>query len=143
MIKYIIAGIFFFFATVAVGVAVPIMAMKNQPPVEVAATSTYLYTLTTNEKENYITTSLADGRLIRVQLVLELDSDHAPKDPKNPGRDFLQLHDALLQTLRTFRTSDFEPQNQATFKNIIMTTAAKVVGKRSVHGVYIGSLAFQ
>ena len=143
MIKYIITGILVFAATVAIGVAVPLLAMQNQPSVASAAKSTYLYTLKTDEKENCITTSLVDGRLVRVQLVVELDGDRAPKDPKNPGRDFLILHDTLLKTLRSCRSSDLAPQNEAAFKNAITTVAANIFGKRSVHGVYIGSIAFQ
>ena len=146
MLKYIIVGILVFFSTVSVAVAVPLLALKNQPPVASAAKSTYssyLHTLSTSEKEKYITTSLADGRLVRVQLILELDSELAPKDSKNPGRDFLILQDTLLQTLRSCRSSDLEPQNQAAFKSKIAASAAKVFGKRSVHSVYIGSIAFQ
>ena len=143
MLKYMIAGILLFFTTVAVAVAVPLLAMNSQTAAASAADSAYLYTVATNEKDKYITTNLADGRLVRVQLVLELDAERAPKDLKNPGKDFLVLHDILLQTLRSCRSSDLEPQNQEAFRKVITTAAAKAIGKRSIHGVYISSIAFQ
>lgn len=143
MLKYILMGILVFCAVVAIGIAVPLLALGSQQPVAAAAQKPYLYTLMTHEKENNIITSLADGRLVRIQLVLELDGDRAPKDPKKPDRDLLVLHDTLLHTLRSFRSTDLEPQNQAGFKQAIMASAARVLGKQAVHGVYIGSIAFQ
>lgn len=142
MIKYLIAGCVLLLTTLAVAIAVP-LALHNNQSASASAKSTYLYTLTNNEKEKFLVTNLADGRLIRLQLILELDGDKAPKDAKNPGRDFLVLQDTLLQTIRRCNSRELEPQNQVAFKKTVVDSAVKVLGKHSVHNVYIASIAFQ
>ena len=142
MVKYIIAGLVLLLTTLSVAIAVP-LALHNNQSVSASAKSTYLYSLTNNDKEKYIVTNLADGRLVRLQLVLELDGDKAPKDVKNPGREFLVLQDTLLQTIRRCHSRDLEPQNQITFKKAVADSATKVLGKQSVLNVYIASIAFQ
>ena len=142
MIKYIIGGFVLLLATLSVAIAVPLALHSNQS-VSASAKSTYLYSLTNNDKEKFIVTNLADGRLVRLQLFLELDGEKAPKDAKNPGREFLMLQDNLLQTIRRCHSRDLEPQNKTAFKKAVADSATKVLGKQSVRNVYIASIAFQ
>ena len=142
MVKYIVTGIIALLVIVVVSVAVT-LALYNQQPEVSAGKSTYMYTLSNNEKEKFIVTNLADGRLVRMQLTLELDGNYAPKDMKNPGRKLVAMQDVILQTIRHCRSIDMEPQNQHNFKKTVTDSAAKIVGTESVQGVYITSIAFQ
>ena len=140
--KYVVAGIGVVLVIVAVAATVS-LAVFNQQSGTVATKPTYLFTLANNEKEKLITTNLTDGRLVRLKLTFELDGDLTPKDMKNPGHEFLALQDSLLRIIRSCRSIDLEPQNQAFFKKAMMDSAAKVFGKESVRGVYITSINFQ
>lgn len=141
MIKYIIAIVLALLATVgiAVGVAIPV---AKQSAARAAAQATvreagYMYSLTDNEKNKFVTTTLADGKMAQLQLVLELDPALAPKDQKVPDRKMLVLQDALLKTIRQFKSTDLSAENQTVFKERIAETAGKVLGKKAVFAVYL------
>lgn len=128
--------------TVAVAIAVP-LALNDNLVMAASEKPSYLYTLAMNDKDKFIVTNLADGRLVRLQLILELDGDRAPKDLKNPGREILALQDSLLQTVRRCRSTDLDPQNQTAFKKKMVDAAGQIIGKHSIRGVYVAGVAVQ
>ena len=141
MIKYIVGLVLAVVATVAISVAVAIPVAKQNAAMAAAAPATreagYMYSLTDNDKSKYLTTTLADGKTVRLQLVIELDASLAPKDQKKPDRKMLVLQDTLLRTLRELKSNDLEAGNQEAFKRRISDVAGKVLGKHAVLGVYI------
>ena len=141
MIKYIVGLVLAVVATVAISVAVAIPVAKQNATMAAAAPATreagYMYSLTDNDKSKYLTTTLADGKTVRLQLVIELDASLAPKDQKNPDRKMLVLQDTLLRTLRELKSNDLAAGNQEAFKRRISDVAGKVLGKHAVLGVYI------
>ena len=141
MIKYIVGLVLAVVATVAISVAVAIPVAKQNAAMAAAAPATreagYMYSLTDNDKSKYLTTTLADGKTVRLQLVIELDASLAPKDQKNPDRKMLVLQDTLLRTLRELKSNDLAAGNQEAFKRRISDVAGKVLGKHAVLGVYI------
>ncbi len=146
MVKYIALGVVLILSTVAVSVAVAVpLALQNPPPATTVAApdASYMFTLKSNEKDNFIVTTLADKRLVRMQVILELDKSFEPKDLKNPDRQMLVLQDSLLRTIRACRTEDLSVQNQSTFKKRIADTATQILGKRAVHSVYLTGLTVQ
>ena len=141
MIKYIVGAVLALIITVGIAIAVAIpVAQRNAaeaakaPPVK---ESGYLFTVAENEKSKDIILNLADGRLAKVQLVLEIDPALASKDPKNPDRKFLVLQDKLLRALRETKTTELLPENQGSFKKRIEMVATEVLGKKTVYGVYL------
>lgn len=140
MVKYIIGMVLAVVLTVAiaVGVAVPV---ARQNAVNAAAKPArevgFMYSLTDNEKSKYVTTTLADGKMARLQVVLELDPAFVPKDQKNPDRKMLVLQDSLLRTIREFSSADLAANNQDVFKKRLADAAGKVLGRNSVMGVYL------
>ena len=141
MLKYIVGMVLAVVATVAISVAVAIPVAKQNAAMAAAAPAAreagYMYSLTDNDKSKYLTTTLADGKTVRLQLVIELDASLTPKDQKNPDRKMLVLQDTLLRTLRELKSNDLEAGNQETFKRRISDVAGKVLGKHAVLGVYI------
>ena len=141
MVKYIVGMVVAVIVTVAVAVAVAIPVAKQNAAAAAAAPvkqeSGYMYSLTDHDKTQYLTTTLADGKVARLQLILELDPALAPKDQKNPDRKMLVLQDTLLRTLREMKSSDLAAGNQEVFKQRIAAAATKVLGKRAVLGVYL------
>ena len=102
-----------------------------------------MFSLTDHDKTQYLTTTLADGKVARLQLILELDPTLAPKDQKNPDRKMLVLQDTLLRTLREMKSSDLAAGNQEVFKQRIADAATQVLGKRAVFGVYLTGATVQ
>ena len=145
MLKYIVLIVILVLSTVAVSVAVAVpLAMQNPPAAAVAETEAgYMYTLRSNEKDAFIVTTLADQRLVRLQLILDLDKSVEPKDLKNPDRQMLALHDSLLRTIRACRSDDLAPQKQAAFKQRISDAATQALGKRAVRAVYLTGVTVQ
>ena len=143
MVKYIILVVVLILSTVAVSVAVAVpIAMQTPAPVaEVEAG--YMYTLRSNEKDTYIVTTLADQRLVRMQLILDLDKSFEPKDLKNPDRQLLVLQDSLLRTIRSCRSEDLSVEKQAVFKKRISDTVTQVLGKRAIRAVYLTGVTIQ
>ena len=141
MIKYIMGLVLAVVVTVAISVAVAIPIAKQNAAMAAAAPAAreagYMYSLTDNDKSKYLTTTLADGKTIRLQLVLELDASLAPKDQKNPDRKMLILQDTLLRALRELKSNDLAAGNQEVFKRRISDVAGKVLGRHAVLGVYI------
>jgi flagellar basal body-associated protein FliL len=141
MIKYIVGLVLAVVVTVAISVAVAIPIAKQNAAMAAAAPATreagYMYSLTDNDKSKYLTTTLADGKTIRLQLIIELDASLAPKDQKNPDRKMLVLQDTLLRTLRELKSNDLEAGNQEAFKRRISDVAGKVLGRHAVLGVYL------
>jgi len=141
MVKYIVGLVLAVIVTVGVAVAVAIPIAKQNAEAAAAAPAPrvagYMFSLTEDEKTNYLATTLADGKAVRLHLVLELDPSLAPKDQKNPDRKMLVLRDTLLRTLRELKSSDLAADNQDAFKQRIADAATKVLGKRSVLGVYL------
>lgn len=141
MIKYIVGIVLAVVITVAISVAVAIPIAKQNAAMAAAAPAAreagYMYSLTDNDKSKYLTTTLADGKIIRLQLIIELDASLAPKDQKNPDRKMLVLQDTLLRTLRELKSNDLEAGNQDAFKRRISDVAGKVLGKHAVLGVYL------
>ena len=141
MIKYIVGLVLAVVVTVAISVAVAIPIAKQNAAMAAAAPAAreagYMYSLTDNDKSKYLTTTLADGKTIRLQLVLELDASLAPKDQKNPDRKMLVLQDTLLRALRELKSNDLAAGNQEVFKRRISDVAGKVLGRHAVLGVYI------
>ena len=140
--KYIALFGFALVATVVIAVTVVLNFAPGQT-VASAAPPTYMHTLTNNEQEKFIVTNLTDGRLVRLQLIVELAANYAPLDVKKPNRELLALQDALLQVVRSCRSDDLDPQNQAAFKQRIKATAEQIIGKRAVFGVYFAAIALQ
>ncbi len=140
MVKYVVGIVLAVVLTVAiaVGVAIPVArqnaANAAAKPVREAG---FMYSLTDNEKSKYVTTTLADGKMARLQVVLEIDPSLAPKDQKNPDRRMLVLQDTLLRTIREFSSTDLDANNQEAFKKRLADAAGKVLGKNSVMGVYL------
>ena len=126
---------------VSVAVAVPIAMQTPAPVAEVEAG--YMYTLRSNEKDAYIVTTLADQRLVRMQLILDLDKSFEPKDLKNPDRQLLVLQDSLLRTIRSCRSEDLSVEKQAVFKKRISDTVTQVLGKRAIRAVYLTGVTIQ
>jgi flagellar basal body-associated protein FliL len=141
MIKYIVGMVLAVVITVAISVAVAIPVAKQNAAMAAAAPAAreagYMYRLTDNDKSKYLTTTLADGKTVRLQLVIELDASLTPKDQKNPDRKMLVLQDTLLRTLRELKSNDLDAGNQEAFKRRISDIAGKVLGKHAVLGVYI------
>ncbi len=141
VIKYVIAIVLVVVATVAISVGVAIPIAKQNAANASASISIreagYMYNLTDNEKSKFVTTTLADGKMARLQVVLELDPALAPKDQKVPDRTMLVLQDTLLKTIRELKSSDLTAGNQEIFKKKIADAAGKVLGKRAVMGVYL------
>ena len=139
--KYIALIIMLILSTVAVSVAVAVpLANQNTAPAVLVQDSGYMYTLKSNDKDNFIITTLADHRIVRLQLVLELDKSFEPKDLKNPDRQMLILQDSLLRTIRACRSDELTAQHQAAFKSKIADTATQLLGKRAVRSVYVTGL---
>ena len=145
MVKYIVLIVVLILSTVAVSVAVAVpIAMQNPPAAAVAEVEAgYMYTLRSNEKDAFIVTTLADQRLVRMQLILDLDKSVEPKDLKNPDRQLLVLQDSLLRTIRACRSDDLTPQKQAAFKQRISDAATQALGKRAVRAVYLTGVTVQ
>ena len=147
MVKYIVGMVVAVIVTVAVAVAVAIPVAKQNAAAAAAAPvkqeSGYMYSLTDHDKTQYLTTTLADGKVARLQLILELDPALAPKDQKNPDRKMLVLQDTVLRTLREMKSSDLAAGNQDAFKQRIADAATKVLGKRAVLGVYLTGATMQ
>ena len=143
MVKYIVLIVVLILSTVAVSVAVAVpIAMQTPAPVaEVEAG--YMYTLRSNEKDAFIVTTLADQRLVRMQLILDLEKSFEPKDLKNPDRQLLVLQDSLLRTIRACRSEDLSVENQAVFKKRISDTVTQVLGKRAIRAVYLTGVTIQ
>ena len=143
MVKYIVLIVVLILSTVAVSVAVAVpIAMQTPAPVaEVEAG--YMYTLRSNEKDAFIVTTLADQRLVRMQLILDLDKSIEPKDLKNPDRQLLVLQDSLLRTIRACRSEDLSVENQAIFKKRIFDTVTQVLGKKAIRAVYLTGVTIQ
>ncbi len=141
MIKYIVGLVLAVVVTVAISVAVAIPIAKQNAAIAAAAPAAreagYMFSLTDNDKCKYLTTTLADGKTVRLQLVLELDASLAPKDQKNPDRKMLVLQDTLLRALRELKSSDLAAGNQEVFKRRISDVAGKVLGRHAVLGVYV------
>ncbi len=145
MVKTIILIVVLILSTVAVSVAVAVpMAMQNPPAATIADTEAgYMYTLRSNDKDPYIVTTLADQRLVRMQLILDLDKSVEPKDLKNPDRQLLVLQDSLLRTIRSCRSEDLSAEKQAAFKQRISDTVTQVLGKRVLRAVYLTGVTIQ
>jgi flagellar basal body-associated protein FliL len=147
MVKYIVGLVLAVVVTVAVAVAVAIPVAKQNAAAAAAAPvkreAGYMFSLTDHDKTQYLTTTLADGKVARLQLILELDPTLAPKDQKNPDRKMLVLQDTLLRTLREMKSSDLAAGNQEVFKQRIADAATKVLGKRAVLGVYLTGATMQ
>ncbi len=146
MVKYIVGLVLAVVVTVVVAVAVAIPVAKQNAAAAaapVAREAGYMFSLTDHDKTQYLTTTLADGRVARLQLILELDPALAPKDQKNPDRKMLVLQDTLLRTLREMKSSDLAVGNQEVFKQRIADAATKVLGKRAVLGVYLTGATVQ
>ncbi|NMC31673.1 MAG: hypothetical protein GYA36_04325 [Veillonellaceae bacterium] len=145
MLKYIVLIAVLILSTVAVSVAVAVpLAMKNPPAATLAEPEPgYMYTLRTDEKDAFIVTTLADNRLVRLQLILDLDKSVEPKDLKKPDRQMLVLQDFLLRTIRACRSDDLAPQKQAAFKQRIAEAATQALGKRAVRAVYLTGVTVQ
>lgn len=145
MVKYIVLIVVLILSTVAVSVAVAVpIAMQNPPTAAVAEVEAgYMYTLRSNEKDPFIVTTLADQRLVRMQLILDLDKSVEPKDLKNPDRQLLVLQDSLLRTIRACRSEDLSAEKQAAFKKRISDTVTQVLGKQAIRGVYLTGVTIQ
>ena len=141
MAKYIAVIVMLLLSTVAVSAAVALPIVQHlSAPVAVGAENGYMYTLKGNSKNNFIISTLADQRLVRIQLVLELDKAFAPKDLKNPDRQLLLLQDALLRTIGSCRSEELSAQNQVSFKKKIADIATQQLGSQSVRSVYVTEL---
>lgn len=145
MVKYIILVVVLILSTVAVSVAVAVPIAMQNPPAAAAAEveAGYMYTLRSNEKDAFIVTTLADQRLVRMQLILDLDKSVEPKDLKNPDRQLLVLQDSLLRTIRACRSEDLSVENQAIFKKRIFDTVTQVLGKKAIRAVYLTGVTIQ
>ena len=147
MVKYIVGMVVAVIVTVAVAVAVAIPVAKQNAAAAAAAPvkqeAGYMYSLTDHDKTQYLTTTLADGKVARLQLILELDPALTPKDQKNPDRTMLVLQDTVLRTLREMKSSDLAAGNQDVFKKRIADAATKVLGTQSVRGVYLTGATMQ
>ena len=145
MVKYIVLIVVLILSTVAVSVAVAVpIAMQAPPPAPVAEVEAgYMYTLRSNEKDAFIVTTLADQRLVRMQLILDLDKSAEPKDLKNPDRQLLVLQDSLLRTIRSCRSEDLSVENQTVFKKRISDAVTRVLGKRAIRAVYLTGVTIQ
>ena len=143
MVKYIVLIVVLILSTVAVSVAVAVpIAMQTPAPVAEGEAG-YMYTLRSNEKDAFIVTTLADQRLVRMQLILDLDKSIEPKDLKNPDRQLLVLQDSLLRTIRACRSEDLSVENQAIFKKRIFDTVTQVLGKKAIRAVYLTGVTIQ
>ena len=144
MAKYIALIIVLILSTVAVSVAVAVPLANQNPAVAVPVQDAgYMYTLKSNDKDNFIITTLADHRIVRLQLVLDLDKSFEPKNLKNPDRQMLVLQDTLLRTIRACRSDELSAQQQVAFKNKIADTATQLLGKQAVRSVYVTGLTVQ
>lgn len=133
--------------TVSVSYAVALPLARQNPalsPAEVAkAAPGYMYILKSNKKDNYIITTLADCRVLRMQLILELDKSLEPKNQKETDHRMLALQDSLLQIIRTQKSDDLSAVNQNTFKQRITDAASEVLGQHAVHSVYLTGVTIQ
>ena len=147
MVKYIALIIVLILSTVAVSVAVAVpLALQNPtvPAGNIASTdASYLFMLKSSDKDNFLLTTMADRRMVKLQVVLELDKSLEPKDLKKPDRQLLVLQDSLLRVIRACSSEELSAQNQGAFKKKITDTASQLLGKRSVHGVYLTGVTVQ
>ncbi len=146
VVKYIVLIVVIILSTVAVSVAVAVPIALQNPASNSAVgapESTYMFILKSNDKDNFIITTLADRRLIRLQLILELDASFTPKDLKNPDRRMLVLQDSLLRVVRACRSDELSAQNQNLFKKRIEDTATRILGNNAVRAVYLTGLTVQ
>lgn len=146
MVKYVVGLILAVVVTVVAAVAVAIPIAKQNAAAAAAQPAReagYMYSLTDHDKTQYLTTTLADGKIARLQLVLELDPALAPKDLKNPDRKMLVLQDTMLRALRELKSQDLAAGNQAAFKQRVADAASKVLGKKAVMGVYLLGLTVE
>jgi flagellar basal body-associated protein FliL len=127
-------------ASMGIAIAVPLAVKASATAAAAPPPAGYLYTLKASDKENYIITTLADRRLVRLQLVLELNESFAPKDLKNPDRKLLVLQDSLLRFIRACQSTELSAQNEQIFKKKVAETATHVLGKNSVRSVYVTGL---
>ena len=147
VVKYIALIVVLILSTVAVSVAVAVpLALQNPTGASAAIAApenVFMFTLKSNDKDNFIMTTLADQRFVRLQVILELDKSFEPKDLKNPDRRMLLLQDSLLRTIRACRSEDLSAQNQNAFKKNLATTANQLLGKNAVRAVYLTSVTVQ
>lgn len=140
MIKRIVLIFALSLITVTVTAMMVIPSVVKNPASAAAAGPGYLFTLKSNDKDNFIVTTLADRRLVRLQLVLELNSSFQPKDIKNPDRKLLVMQDSLIRLIRTCRSDDLSAQNDQAFKMRVTDAATQVLGENSVRSVYLTGL---
>lgn len=96
-----------------------------------------------SERDPFIFCPLKDRRLVRLQLILELDKSFTPKDPKRQDPQMVRMHDSLMQLLLSSSSENFSVTGLPDFKARVADTATQILGPSAVRSVYVTGLLLQ